>query len=181
MAEEDYRRRWAAFSECITHVVTEIMAVREMKQQDLARAMGYPQSGLSEVFSAKRKKRYWSGAMLLAAADALQVPVSYLFQAAESYEAIGADVLISVQVLGTNPQSKERATRIASLAAPPDISPDAKAGIYNADMMELVVPGLLKGYLEGVISDNALWDTLSRAIKEKKKSENFWAAVKRVC
>lgn len=181
MAEEDYKKRWAYFSECVTHVVVEIMNVRGMKQQDLAMAMGYPQSGLSEVFSTKRKKRYWLGAMLLAAADALHVTVSYLFQAAEVYEATGADVLIQVQVLGTKPQSRERVNRIVSLAAPPDMSPDAKSSLYNVDMMELIAPKLLKRYLEGTVSDDALWEILGRAIHEKKGGENFWAAVKRLC
>ena len=165
-------RRLARLDKGLTKTIDQVLAQKNWNRQLLGKKAGIAHSTLSNIMAGSCGGRTWNMNQLMRVAVALGVKLSDIIAAAESADDVSAAI---VAIAGTQPQTKERLTRLIQCVAPTGTTQEVLDLFYTADMMQAVAGRYVEEYLIGKYSDHETFNTLSEVVSSLEPGENMWA------
>lgn len=163
--------RWQEISNNLSRIISQIIKDKGISQTQLAKDIGYSQSGLWEVLSTERSGRSWSAAMLLLMEEYLEVPMWQLIQAAQSDEEVS---WLALQLGKTPPQTMDRLQAIIQLIAPKGTDEMVLNLYYTANLFSAVCPDITDAYIDGRVSDEQLYHFLVEVSDDLSAEDTLW-------
>ena len=137
--------------------------------------------GQSTVSSTLHGKRPFSPRFLAAASLYFNLEYGELFSAARAaaeQKGEGAQHLVAI-CCRTHPHSFDRLEKIVQAVAPAGADKSLLALYYTSQMFELAAPDYVHKYLDGGLSDDAVYTLLKEVADNLATDGNFWGEVKK--